>query len=140
MTQIMPRQLTKSVVLVDDETAYLELLSQQVTANLACPVFSFNRPEDALKALPELNAGLIITDFQMPGLNGFQFIRRVQRLVPGVPVLMITAVPEQFPEDEINELPSLKGVVHKPFKWAELAVHIARHWPASQPPFPNAGG
>lgn len=137
----MPRQLTKCVVLVDDETAYLDLLSQQVTANLACPVFSFNNPEDALKALPELNAGLIITDFQMPGLNGFQFIRRVQKLLPGVPVLMITAVPDQFPEDEIHQLPALKAVVHKPFKWSELAVHIARFWPsASQPPFPSAGG
>ncbi|MBI3885617.1 MAG: response regulator [Opitutae bacterium] len=141
MTQTLPRQLTKSVVLVDDETAYLELLSQQVTENLACPVHSFSHPETALKEIAELNVGLIISDFQMPGLNGFQFVRRVQRLLPGVPVLMITAVPEQFPEDEVLGLPALKAVVHKPFKWEELAVHIAKHWPSvSQPPFPNDGG
>ena len=123
----------------DDEAVLLRLLPRE----LAAEVFEYLPIEDqenALKALPELNAGLIITDFQMPDLNGFQFIRRAQRLVPGVPVLMITAVPEQFPEDEIHQLPALKAVVHKPFKWSELAVHIAKHWPsASQPPFPSAG-
>lgn len=135
----MPRQLTKSVVLVDDETAYLELLTQQVADNLACPTFSFKHPEEALKALPELNAGLIITDFQMPGLNGFQFIRRAQRLLPDVPVLMITAVPDLFSEDEVKALTTLKAIVRKPFKWEELAAHIGRVLPAPSPsPFPSA--
>lgn len=136
----MPRQLTKSVVLVDDETAYLELLTLQVGVKLACPIYSFGDPIEALKALPELNAGLIITDFQMPGLNGFQFIRRAQRLLPDVPVLMITAVPDLFSEDEIEALPTLKAIVRKPFKWEELAAHIERVLPAPSPsPFPSAG-
>lgn len=140
MTQNIPRPLAKCIVLVDDEAAYLELLSEQVTAQFACPVHSFLSAKEALQALPGLNVGLIITDFQMPGLNGFQFIRRVQRLLPGMPVLMITAVADQFLEDEIQELPALKVVLHKPFKWAELAAHIARHWAASSPPSLATGG
>lgn len=141
MIQTPPRALIKTVVLVDDEPSYLELLTQQISLNLACPVHSFNRPEAALKAIPDLNVGLIITDFQMPGLNGFQFIRRVQHLAPTIPIVLITAVPEDFPDDDLSEMPSLKAIVHKPFKWSELAAHIARHWPSvSNPPFsPDAG-
>lgn len=136
----MPRLLTKSVVLVDDETAYLDLLTEQVKINLACPVFSFVSPEEALRSLPELNPGLIITDYQMPGLDGFQFIRGIQKLLPGVPVLMITATSEAFSSDDLLDLTALKAVVRKPFRWAELALHIDRHWPAlSQPPFAKDG-
>ena len=138
MIQPQPRPLAKCVVLVDDEKAYLEMLSQQVAVNLGCPVHTFNRPEEAIEAIPGLNVGLIITDFLMPGLTGFQLIRRVQRIAPEIPIVLITAVPTDFPDYDPAEMPSLKAIVHKPFKWTELAGHIARHSPTiSNPPLPS---
>lgn len=127
-------------MLVDDETAYIDLLEQLLSEHLACPVHSFTNPAAALRALPNLAVGLIVTDYQMPELNGLQFVAAVQRLRPGVPAVMITAYQTNFTAEQLDRVPTLKVVVKKPFKWAMLAGHISRYWSGSTPPFPINGG
>lgn len=126
----------KCVMLVDDETAYIDLLEQLLGEHLACPVHSFTRPADALRALPGLDVGLIVTDYQMPGLDGLEFVAEVERRKPGVPALMITAYQVKFTPQQLNRVPTLKAVVRKPFKWTALAEHISRYWDGSTPPYP----
>jgi CheY-like chemotaxis protein len=119
---------------VDDEVAYIDLLQQLLGEHLGCPLHSFNKPADALKALPGLNAGLIITDYQMPNMNGLEFIAEVQKLIPNVPVVMITAYQLKFTPQEMARVPALKAVIRKPFKWTTLADHVVAYWPDSRPP------
>jgi DNA-binding NtrC family response regulator len=126
----------KCVILVDDEIAYIDLLEQLLGEHLACPVHSFTRPMDALRALPDLDVGLIVTDYQMPGLDGLEFVAEVERRKPGVPALMITAYQVKFTPQQLDRVPTLKAVVRKPFKWTALAEHISRYWNGSTPPFP----
>ena len=140
MSAPTPPSNSKSVVLVDDEISYIDLLEQLLREHLACPVHSFTKPTEALRALPGLNAGLIVTDFQMPGLNGLDFIFEAQKIVPSVPVIMITAYNLKFTKDELKRVPSLRTVVVKPFKWTTLAEQISRFWPPpTPPPFPSGG-
>ena len=124
----------KIVVLVDDEIAYIDLLQQLLSEHLACPVRGFTRPTDALRALPNLNVGLIITDYQMPDLNGLQFIAEVQKMDPTIPAVMITGYLLKFTQRELIKVPSLKAVVRKPFKWKTLAEHVVKYWPDMHPP------
>lgn len=129
----------KSVMLVDDEVAYIDLLEQLLGEHLACPVHSFSRPAEALKALPSLDVGLIVTDYHMPGMTGFEFLLEVKKLRPHLPAVMITGhAIEHTPEWDIR-LPQLKAIVKKPFKWTVLAQEISRHWTGSRPPFPLGG-
>jgi len=123
-------------MLVDDENAYIDLLEQLLAEHLACSVHSFTRPIDALRALPDLDVGLIVTDYQMPGLDGLQFVAEAQRRKPGVPAVMITAYQVKFTDEQLDRVPTLKAVVRKPFKWNVLAEEISRYWNGSTPPFP----
>ncbi len=129
----------KCVLLVDDETAYIDLLEQLLGEHLACPVYSFTKAPEALRALPNLDIGLIVTDYQMPELDGLQFIAEAQRHKPDVPAIMITAYQTNFTPQQLARVPSLKVVVRKPFKWTTLASHISQHWNGSRPPFPFSG-
>ena len=124
----------KIVVLVDDEISYIDLLEQLLGEHLACPVHGFTKPADALRAMPLLNVGLIVTDFQMPEMNGLEFVTAVQKIKPDVPVIMITAYHLKFTERELAEVPSLKMIVRKPFKWAALAAEVVKYWPDPYPP------
>ena len=135
-SSVQPAAAGKCVMLVDDETAYIDLLEQLLGEHLACPVHSFTRPTEALRALPNLAVGLIVTDYQMPGLDGLDFIAEVQRQRPGIPAVMITAYQVKFTDQQLARVPSLKAVVRKPFKWTALAEHISRYWNGSTPPFP----
>lgn len=121
------------VVLVDDETAYLDLLEQLLGEQLACPVVSFDNPRKALKDMRRLNVGLIVSDYNMPGLTGIDFLAEAHKFLPGVPAVMITAYSVDFRPEELARVPSLKAVVKKPFRWPVLAEQIARHWPRQSP-------
>jgi len=124
----------KIVVLVDDEFSYIDLLQQLLADHLACPVHGFTKPADALRAIPDLNVGMIITDYQMPDINGLQFVAEVQKINPAIPAVMITAYNLSFTPRELAAVPSLKAIVRKPFRWTALADEVVKYWPDSHPP------
>jgi DNA-binding NtrC family response regulator len=127
---------SRAVLLVDDETAYLDLLEQLMSEHLSCQVHSFKSAGDALKALETLRVGFIVTDYHMPDMDGFEFLKAVQRLHPELPSVMITGHNIELTPEITTRLPGLKAVVKKPFRWRVLADAIALHWDGSRPPFP----
>lgn len=124
----------KIVVLVDDEFSYIDLLQQLLSDRLACPVHGFTKPSDALRALPALNVGILITDYQMPDMNGLQFVAEVQKINSSIPALMITAYNMSFTPRELAAVPALKAVVRKPFRWTALAAEVQKYWADANPP------
>ena len=125
----MPSSPNQSIVLVDDEKSYTELMVAMLAENLDCPVHGFTRPLAALKALPDLRPGVIVTDYFMPELSGIEFIRQATPLVPGSAFVMITGNNLSAQQDELNRLAALKGFLPKPFGWRKLADEILRVWP-----------
>lgn len=116
-------------MLVDDERSYTDLLTGMLAENLDCPVHAFTRPLEALKALPRLNPGVVVTDYYMPELDGFEFIRRASALVPEAAFVLITGHNLSAEEDAMARLTALKGFLPKPFGWRKLADEIIRVWP-----------
>ena len=121
---------TKSIVLVDDEKSYTDLITQLLADKLDCPVHAFTRPLDALKAIPGINPGVIVTDYFMPQLNGIEFIRAASPIAPQAAFVMITGHNLTAEEDQLAKLTALKGFLAKPFGWRKLADEILRVWPA----------
>jgi CheY-like chemotaxis protein len=120
-----------SIVLVDDERSYTELMCQLLSDNLDRPVHGFTHPLRALAALPELAPAVVVTDYHMPEVNGIDFIRRASPLVPHAAFVMITGHNLASEEDRLAQLPALKGFLSKPFGWRKLADEILRVWPAA---------
>ena len=135
----MSLPLTKSIVLLDDEKSYTELMCQLLSDGLDCPVHGFNRPLAALEALPAIKPGMVITDYFMPQIDGLEFIRRASPVVPGASFLIITGHNLTAHQEELGRLTALRSVMGKPFGWRKLADEILRHWPAGLPtPCPRA--
>ncbi|WP_312696212.1 LytR/AlgR family response regulator transcription factor [Sphingobacterium mizutaii] len=78
-------------LLLDDELPslqYLKLLCQQIP-DLEV-VKSFNSPQDLLADFPTLDFDLLISDINMPGLNGLELAEQLR----GKPIIFITAYAE----------------------------------------------
>jgi len=123
----------KAIVLVDDEKSYTDLLTHMLAENLDCSVHAFTRPLEALKALPQLDPGVIVTDYFMPQINGLEFIRQASALLPRTAFVLITGHNLSAEKDTMARLPALKGFLAKPFGWRKLADEILRVWPADTP-------
>lgn len=126
-------QPAKSVVLVDDEKSYVDVLANLMSENLGWNVVTFTKPHDALAALPSLDAGIVITDYYMPKLDGFEFIRQAARIVPEVPFILISGHTIHLPDTRFGSLKSLRSILPKPFGWRRLADEIIRQAPAFGP-------
>jgi DNA-binding NtrC family response regulator len=142
-SQIQPvNQATssKAIVLVDDEKSYNDLIKHMLVENLDCPVHGFTKPLEALSALPSLNAGVIVTDYFMPEMNGIEFIQRAAPLVPSATFVMISGNNLAGEQHRMDKLGALKAFLAKPFGWRKLADEIIRVWPPdSRPPAGRSG-
>jgi DNA-binding NtrC family response regulator len=126
----VPPATPKSIVIVDDEKSYTDLLTQMLAENLDCPVHAFSRPLDALAALPRMDPGVVVTDYHMPQIDGIEFIRQASAVVPQASFVMITGHNLAQQEDQLARLKLLKGFLSKPFGWRKLADEILRVWPS----------
>jgi PAS domain S-box-containing protein len=87
----------RAVLVVDDNPAVVDVLTELLEA-AGAEVGPCLEARDALAAIdedPEAWA-LLITDFDMPGTNGAELAGQARRLRSDLPVLLCTALPEQY--------------------------------------------
>src|SRR5687767_112023 len=77
-----PAPSPKSIVFVDDEKSYNDLIRQMLAETLEADVHGFIHPMEALDAIVALDPGVVVTDYFMPEMNGIEFIQRAAPLVP----------------------------------------------------------
>lgn len=78
------------ILVVDDERSMREMLSILLEREGYEAVEARNGQE-ALQLFEASLFDLVISDIQMPGINGIELLSRIKQLSPDVPVLMITA-------------------------------------------------
>ena len=61
---------------------------------------------------------LVITDLEMPGMNGWSLASHIKKESPDTPVLMVTGSDEDL-EEKQGEV-AADWVMLKPFRWSEL--------------------
>lgn len=82
------------VMAVDDEPANLELLARILTDHDRLRVHPVNDPRHALDTFRRVEPDVVLLDFNMPYLNGFEVMSQVQAAIPEggfVPLLIMTA-------------------------------------------------
>ncbi len=125
----MPPTAPLHALILDDEKSYLDLMSVILRDFLRCPVVTFTRAEQALAKLPELNLGIIVTDFYMPGMDGLTFLRLATQIKPSTPCVMITGHSEALAAMDYRDITQLRTVLAKPFGGRVLAETIVKYWP-----------
>ena len=119
----------KNVLVVDDHFEMLELLRSMLElSNEECEVLAVPSAEEGLMELRRTKFDLVITDVRLPGMSGFDFVRRIRKVRPETPVLMITGYSSSEGQKEADELGVLR-YFSKPLNTDAvlLAVHVALH-------------
>jgi DNA-binding response OmpR family regulator len=111
-----------TIVVVDDEPPIMQLCVK-VLESSGHAVTGFTRGEDVLSTLSSRPADLLVVDYKMPGLNGFELIRRARALRPNLRVLMITGHGTREVMGEANQA-GVDGLILKPFTPNELTEAV----------------
>jgi adenylate cyclase len=78
------------VLVVDDSAIVCSMLTQGLM-NLGYDVVSFEDPTKALAELPTLQPDLVVSDYEMPKLNGAELCRQIKSTTQDLPVIILTA-------------------------------------------------
>jgi CheY-like chemotaxis protein len=110
------------VAVVDDDHSILRSLESLLeSADYAVQLFTSATSLLASGDLPRIDC--LISDIDMPGVDGFELLRLVHAALPGLPTILITGYP-----DRLHRLPSLDGskprCFTKPFQGPELLAAI----------------
>ncbi len=77
------------MIVVDDDFQIRKAL-ESLLQSAGFHVLIFPSAEDALKAGYLTNAGCLITDIRMPGMQGLELQRRIKNEHPDLPAILIT--------------------------------------------------
>ncbi|MEA3134462.1 MAG: two-component system, response regulator FlrC, partial [Gammaproteobacteria bacterium] len=83
-------KLNESVLVVEDDAPLREALMDTLHAAGLSAVCAADAAE-ALRLLETEEIALVISDVQMPGINGYQLLTSIKRLRPDLPVVLMTA-------------------------------------------------
>ncbi|MFH0787185.1 MAG: response regulator [Pseudomonadota bacterium] len=113
------------ILIVDDELDILELLEMIITERTPHQVITTNNPLEVPLMLKESPFDLLITDLRMPGLSGMDLIREAKKILPDMPIIVITAYgSSQSAEESIAE--GAYDYITKPFRKDHIIITINR--------------
>jgi len=118
----MTDRLTGIVAVVDDDRGILRSLEYLLeSADYAVQLFTSAKALLDSGALGEIDC--VISDIDMPGIDGFELLRLIDAARPRLPTILITGYP-----DRLKRSPPLGGVhprlFMKPFKGCELLAAV----------------
>ncbi len=77
------------ILLVDDETEFLELMTKRLDRR-NFQVSTAANGVDALKVLETTPVDVVVLDVRMPGMDGIETLRRIKALTPATEVILLT--------------------------------------------------
>jgi CheY-like chemotaxis protein len=120
------------IICVDDDPIILQMLDFQLRKNVVHPQLTFEffeDPEKALDAIAEFSSLdiqpiLLVTDYQMPHMNGAILIRKMKEKIAGLSCLMLSGQANAIQVDDLVNEDLLDAFVTKPWDEKELIGSI----------------
>jgi diguanylate cyclase (GGDEF)-like protein len=115
-----------NILVVDDEKSNLLVLNTMLSPDYT--IFTAKSGEEALDRVAEAPPDLILLDIIMPGINGFEVLRRLKRSpdTRGIPVIIITGLQSEEDEEKGLVLGAVDYIT-KPFKNAIVIARVKTH-------------
>ena len=113
-----------TILVVDDESHILHVVSMKLL-QAGFRVLTAEDGEEGLEAAREHTPALIITDYQMPFMNGIEMcemLRKSPKMLK-TPILMVTARGSSLSQALLDRL-GIVGVLSKPFSPREILARV----------------
>lgn len=136
----------ENILIVDDNYDMLEVLQRNLKAQ-NFHTYKASSVTEALEILKYSEIDLLITDLQMPGINGMELVKYVEEHFPAIPKLVITGFPSVDGAIDAVKSGALDYLV-KPFTNEELKKAVEKSFqnrklpqaPKQEKPSANGSG
>jgi CheY-like chemotaxis protein len=110
------------ILIVDDDRAVRTILST-LLSTMGFQVTQATNGHEALDLFSKERFGVVLTDFQMPGMDGFALASSIKISSPKTPVIMITGSDQSVVQEKMRT-GCVDSVLFKPFKLQDIHQRI----------------
>ena len=110
---------TKTKILIVDDAGPVVVLCVNVLQALGYAVKGANRGEAAVELMKREAFDLMVLDYKMPGMTGFEVFQQARALHPGMAVVLVTGHGTPEIVNEANRM-GFNAILLKPFTSDEL--------------------
>ncbi|MGD1866030.1 MAG: response regulator [Phormidesmis sp.] len=121
---------TAHILVVDDEPDVESMFRQKFRKEIKSKKIDFRFALSAAEALTYLDdssahaeATLILSDINMPGMNGLELLRVLKEKYPPLPVFMVTAYGDEQSQQTAKSY-GASGFINKPVDFSQLKQDI----------------
>jgi CheY-like chemotaxis protein len=112
-------------ILIIDDSSFMRRVERRFLENAGHEVQDW-MPLSAMEIPERLIANpvdLILTDFNMPGVNGMTVAKMAMKAAPHIPVVMLTALRDPEVEAQLAKF-KVRRILHKPISEEDLQTAI----------------
>jgi len=113
--------LGKKILVIDDNLTNLAILKNQLEIWKLIPVLAESGGHGLEILSKDKDIELVLTDMQMPYMDGIELAQNVKRLYPAIPVILLSSVGEDYAQ-ETSKL--FTSILNKPVRQHILSRHI----------------
>jgi two-component system, NtrC family, response regulator PilR len=111
------------ILVVDDDEVIRDTLCELLSQDHSCQ--TAETAEDALAKLETRSFDVILTDVSMPGLSGMELLKKVLRMYPGTPVIMVSGLSDQEQAESLINMGAFDYLL-KPFRLEVVEESVNR--------------
>lgn len=118
--------IMRKILLVDDEKTFLESLSESLRNIFEdVMILTAENGEEAVRILNSEHINFLLTDLQMPVMDGYELLRYIKRLYPTIPVIVMTAHVDSKIFKQLEYMGCL-DVIEKPIELSNLVERLKK--------------
>jgi CheY-like chemotaxis protein len=117
----MSDQVGKRVLVIDDNATNRTILKSQLDSWKLLPVLASSGKEALAILSDDPGFDLVITDMQMPVMDGIRLAQDIRQLYPEIPCILLSSIGD---ESNKNNLQLFCSILTKPIKQHVLSKHI----------------
>jgi YesN/AraC family two-component response regulator len=114
----------QKVLIIDDEKPTLAMFQLYLEA-YGFEVLTAENGEEGIQAFEKEKPDIVFTDIKMPGMDGFEVLRRIKVLVPEAVVIVTTGHGDKDLEKKALDL-NATDFINKPIQKEALDAALAR--------------
>lgn len=116
--------MTRKVLIIDDEKPTLAMFELFLEA-YGFEVLTAEKGEEGIEVFKAEHPSIVFTDIKMPGIDGFEVLKRIKTISPGAVVIVITGHGDK---ELANRALDLKATdfIHKPVQKEALDAALEK--------------
>jgi DNA-binding NtrC family response regulator len=112
------------ILLIDDDEWIRDAMTLFFESE-GCQIMALETGEEALVEIHRQNYGIIICDYKLPGIDGLQLLKEIQKAKPDTKIILITAYKTEELVAEAKQM-GVHDFISKPFTSETIEASLSR--------------